>query len=88
MIENEVIVCAAIKVEGIDLPICGVRHGDCFNTAKLIKPDFYCKSEDQGFMTNFGRYVDRREAFKIAQRENQIKEKHMNNEILISEDLY
>lgn len=43
MVGNEIIVCSAIKVEGIDLPICGVRHGDCFNIAKLIKPDFYCK---------------------------------------------
>jgi len=91
---------------GIDegFVVCGRRHHNCYQTIRDLKGDLneYFKSlnisdEDyrrhQGFMTSLDRYVDRREGWKIAKENNQIKyglEVSDNGEdsILISENLY
>jgi hypothetical protein len=84
--------------------VCGRRHNNCYQTIKSLKGDVneYFKSLDmseddyrmhQGFMTSLDRYVDRREAFKIAKEKNQIQfgltaSENGEDSILISENLY
>lgn len=75
----EVIVCAAIKFKLGDyqeVVIPMVRH---------FSPDGYCVmaaveqfgkfllERSQGFITNYGRFVDRKEALGIAKQNDQIK---------------
>lgn len=84
---GELIVCAAIKRVNGEI-VCGVRHADCGIDATCT----------HGFMTNKSRFVDRKEAFKIANRASQIKyypknvlEWHLKNKTypsLFSENLY
>lgn len=84
--------------------ICGRRHHNCYQTVKDLKGDVntYFKtldmSEDdyrshQGFITSFDRYVDRKEAWKIAMSNSQIQfglkaSENGDESILISENLY
>lgn len=87
--------------------ICGRRHSDCYQTIKDLKGNLkssvsnYLKSlnishdnrESQGFITSLDRYVNRKEAYKIAKANNQIQygaEATENGEdsMLISENLY
>ena len=92
MKQKEIILCAAINYKGII--ICGHRHGDCYTVlrdllSKYITPDDLPEREDQGFLTSFNRYVDREEAFLIAQANDQIQfGKDCTDKILISENLY
>lgn len=90
---KEFILCAAIDFKGTI--ICGHRHSDCYELLlNLVNP----KDEDvpgrdfQGFLTSKNRFVNRKEAYKIAEENNQIKFGHgaINEEdkILISENLY
>ena len=90
--------------------ITGRRHHDCYNTLSTIATAFFHdnkvvmdhtvewiennKRKHQGFITTKNRYVDRKEAWIIAQRENQIIYGPKNNSNdpemnqLISENLY
>lgn len=66
----------------------GRRHSDCFQA--MIKDGVLPSSrskEVQGFMTEGGQFVDRKEAYKIAVECGQIKD-DSRTKILISEDLY
>ena len=66
--------------------ICGRRHHNIINT---IGQKFFFKTSEnkhiEGFLTNLDRFVDRREAAKIAFEYGQIQ--HSKNS-LYSEDLY
>lgn len=74
----EVIVCAAIKfelngIEAIVVPM--VRHyspdgGDIITELNYVHD---LKEQEQGFITNFGRFVNRKEALQIAKQNDQIK---------------
>ena len=96
MNKKEFILCAAIKYQ--DTVICGRRHGDCYTILKklltpYIHPDdiILPEREYQGFITSTNRYVDRKEAFKIAKENNQIWHNlfdDVDENILTSEDLY
>lgn len=75
----ELIICAATKFfnitdPDIDLIIPSVRHYDLISDEILgnIEYDEW-EEEEQGFLTNFGRFVDRKEALKIAKENNQVK---------------
>lgn len=102
---KEYILCAAIKRkfprecqpyhEGTN-DICsleiGYRHHDIF---QRFRDELDNKPKSQGFYTSHGRYVDRKEAMKIAYAAGQVSEERaftnrQNNEysILYSEDLY
>ena len=88
----------------IGFVITGRRHNNCYQTITDLKGDVndYFKSLDmsnedyrqhQGFITSLDRYVNRKEGYKIAKANNQIrfgKEATENGEdsILISENLY
>lgn len=45
-------------------------------------------NREQGFVTNFGRFVDREEGLAIARASSQIKQKHGNQNLLFSEDMW
>jgi hypothetical protein len=102
---NEYIICAAIHFDDgkqyLHQPkniktgyvICGRRHHNCYLTNSLIhKGSLDWKKEFihiQGFLTNADRFVDRKEAYEIAFKVNQISDKVFDEEgSLISEDLY
>ena len=52
----------------------------------LYKEEF--KYSEQGFITDDLRFVDRKEALKIAKKENSNLNKLVNNDELFSEDLW
>ena len=81
----EKIKCAAIRCG--DHIIAGPYHGECLriaNEAGFERPDH---KFGQGFLTTNMRYVLRKEALMIAEREGQIVKKHPPLDILLSEDL-
>lgn len=85
----ERILCAAIKMSINDetIIISGYRHGDCFNIIHKLCPNKYINQDEQGFLTSFGRFVDRIEAKKIAKQADQLIRNSVFSE-LISEDIY
>ena len=76
--------------------ICGRRHHNCIATfAKMVgfpydeKGHELMRTEQQGFITNTDRWVDRLEALKIAKEANQLITGEGNESLgLFSEDLY
>jgi|GEM_PF-2298766 hypothetical protein len=104
----EFIICSAIHYDdGIEYPhqaknihtglvICGRRHHNCITNASLMLGDKYNKNlanrAAQGFMTSEDRYVNRKEAFRIALAQKQIihnfYDENNADQILCSEDLY
>jgi hypothetical protein len=89
--------------------VAGRRHCDCYATVKalvgmdevkklkMLNAERTMSLEDhrmhQGFLTSKNRYVDRKEAWKIAKENNQIKygleaSDRGEDSILISENLY
>lgn len=67
----QVIVCAAIRRNG--LIICGARHFDPIMRAALKAMSTDHKGWEQGFIDNKGTFLTREEAWKIADREGQIR---------------
>ena len=72
--------------------ICGFRHNNCIQTKYLLSG---LKIHDgrnliSGFLTSKNRFVDRKEAYEIADSQNQIVHKsgNLNERILYSEDIY
>ena len=97
------IICAAVKTSFINhlgkevtVMITGHRHGDCFETmAKCGVPmpkDRH--DEEQGFMTEKGDFLNRKDAFKHALECGQLAstiryfKETRNEDELFSEDLY
>lgn len=70
-----------------DIYICciGRRHCDIFDRCyDMVERNPY----SQGFYTSHGRYVNRKDAYKIAMEAGQISGEYNENGILFSEDLY
>lgn len=68
------IVCSAIKLKNGDI-LVGVRHLDGIMREQLEVKGYESKdlaNNVQGFITNKGEFVDRKEAWKIANEANQI----------------
>lgn len=82
----ELIVCSAIKFEvkipirdykgqkGFEWVLPMVRHysPDAHETLDMISGYYIERKNVQGFITNKGRFVDRKEALEIAKANNQI----------------
>ena len=74
--------------------VCGRRHSDCYNVLKGILGDYtqavdYKPERDhQGFLTSKNRFVDRKEAWIIAEKQNQIIRVSGGEGTLYSEDIY
>ena len=93
--DREFILCASLKFH--DNIVSGHRHSDCYELIRKMCPNITDTSlpqrEDQGFLTSLNRHVDRKEGWKIAKENNQIKwglnASDDNEESqLISENLY
>ena len=81
----------------IGFVVCGRRHHNCITTFAMIVGFPYdekgievMRTEEQGFLTNTDRFVDRLEALEIARKANQLKPDERVNEVigLYSENLY
>lgn len=80
----ETIIAAGIKSEGGRV-FQGRRHCIILRSAN---PRGSLKGGEQGFVTSTGRFVDRKEAAKIALAAGQIKELKYQKETLFSEELW
>lgn len=84
------VVCAAIKNTDGSI-ICGARHYDlimrkAINRDPLPESWFHC---EQGFIDNFGQFLDRKEAYVLAKEMNQIRRRCGGDDgTLFSENLY
>lgn len=89
-----------LRAKNIDkgLLICGHRHGHCIDIVRQlcelrtvkIGPNSVGETE-QGFLTNLNRFVNRHEAYDIAESANQLNDRlnhPTTNRYLFSEDLY
>jgi hypothetical protein len=105
--KRERILCAAIHFQtgefhehrptnlATGLVVCGMRHHNCFMNSRYMlvsgKP-IALNPSTQGFLTSYDRFVDRKEAARIAFEAGQIDHPLTNEEgkqtILTSEDLY
>jgi len=65
----------------------GKRHCDCFAVARAAG-EHSPRHEVQGFVTDDGRFVDRKEAARIAIASKQIVATKFKDDELFSEDLY
>lgn len=79
--KNEYIVAPAIRKDN------RVRISR-FSHAEMISCDGFFKGAEQGFITNLDRFVDRKEALKIAERNNKGLIKFYKSDELYSEDLF
>lgn len=89
---KEKIICSTLNHKGTI--ICGLRHKDCYKILCSLLGDEIELPErkEQGFLTSLNRFVDRKEAYKIAFENNQIigvnKEYESSDIGLTSEDLF
>lgn len=81
---REKITHAAVLTENGDF-IFGKCHADCFYRGFSMGFTMSNKAQDQGFMTNKKRFVDRKLGAKIAYRAGQIDKRHT---ALISEMIW
>ena len=79
--ENEYIVAPAIRKDN-KIRISRFSH------AEMIGCDCFFKGAEQGFITNLDRFVDRKEALKIAEKNNKGLNKFYKSDELYSEDLF
>lgn len=75
--------CAAIILG--DQLYLGKNHAEILRTKAC--PPGSLKFGKQGFATTTGRFVNRKEAFIIASKANQINKKHGQLDVLYSEDI-
>lgn len=74
----ELIACSAVKFFniydiGLEVVIPCIRHNDTFvNDILCVLDGDGWEESEQGFITNYGRFVDRKEALAIAKANNQI----------------
>jgi len=83
------IVCAALK-KG-DRIITGARHFDKVMRSQILVSEgltFWKSGVYQGFIDQFGDFLDREEAWKIADSMGQIIDRVSNDGTLYSENLY
>jgi hypothetical protein len=81
----------------IGFVVCGRRHHNCIEIFAMIVGFPYSessleirRSEEQGFLTNTDRFVNRKEAYAIAIEAGQVSGNNVDigNDELYSEDLY
>jgi hypothetical protein len=82
------IVCAAMFKEG--RVITGARHYDKIMRAQMLASEgiAWWRSCKQGFIDQFGDFLDRQEAWKIADEQGQISREVSAPGTLYSENLY
>lgn len=78
------IVCAANKHRATGRIICGARHWD--KVMRSQTQDY--KGWEQGFIDQFGDFLNRKDAWKIAEEQGQIRRTVSTPGTLYSENLY
>lgn len=81
---------AAVKAKN-GMVLLGKCHADCFFQGSSVGLKMSSRSEDQGFFTNKGRYVNRKLAARIARRAKQLDMKDKRRKKvshLLSEDIW
>lgn len=84
------IVCAANKNKKTEKIVCGARHFDKLMLHSIIEdPQGSWLDCEQGFVDQYGNFLNREEAYIIAQRQGQLMphKSHITG-TLYSEDLY
>lgn len=90
------VVCAAVRLQD-GLIVCGARHFDMLMRAQLDRIcgkriDTLLKGAEQGFIDQFGTFLSRKDAYRIAQSVPQPRRTgggwHTGVHDLYSEDLY
>lgn len=81
------IVCAANRNRASGRIICGARHWDAIMRSQ-VKPDEGFTGWDQGFIDQFGDWLDRKAAWTIAAEQDQIRKLVSTTGTLYSENLY
>ena len=90
---EEIIICAAIKIESTGKIFYGHRHNHCFKAISdelswnMTRQQISELKKIQGFITSKNRFVNRKEALNIALMRHQIITSSYNKE-LYSENLY
>ncbi len=94
---NERITAAAIRFNGVVLSLPPpARHHHCIRAATHVGYDDWRPEHEQGFETDTGRFVDRREAMLIARAQGQLipraggymQGEISNGDVLFSEDVW
>lgn len=85
------IICSAVKMYPLnqDYPIifCGKRHSDCFETAFHLHIEHDRKKDEQGFLTDDNKFLDRYDAKHEARKCHQLIKDDESRE-LFSEDIW
>lgn len=89
---QRVVVCAANRSKSTGSIICGARHWDNImrDQAKMVPGNLPKEwvGSDQGFIDQFGVWMDRHEAWDVARIAGQVKGPGHTEGTLYSEDLY
>lgn len=82
------IVCAAMRKEG--RIVTGARHYDKVMRSQMEAAEglVWWRGCRQGFIDQFGDFIDREEAWKIAEEQEQIRRDVASKGVLFSENLY
>ena len=90
----EKIICAAIQIVESGKIYYGHRHDKCIASMNgelswtMNRQEMMAVKYEQGFITSENRFVDRKEAWNIASKNNQIIRQSGGLGTLYSEDLY
>lgn len=85
------VVCAALRMPGMDRIICGPRHYDPIMRAQIEAHDApeHWRGSEQGFVDNYGTFLTREEAYVVAKAARQIRRRCGGDDgVLFSENLY
>lgn len=82
------IVCAANRHRETGTIFCGARHFDNVMRGQIKAAGYKSFGYDQGFLDQFARFYNRKEAWEIAERNGQIKKQVSTPGTLYSENLY
>jgi hypothetical protein len=86
------VVCAALRSRKTGQVIAGARHWDSIMRGIALvdkKTLAIWQGSEQGFIDQYGQFMDRQEAFKVAKANNQIRRSPIPDDgTLYSEDLY
>ncbi len=80
--------CAACKCPDTGTVILGARHFDTTMHTTIRALGVKATKYEQGFIDQWGDFMDRKEALEVAKDADQILEKTFPEDILFSEDIY
>lgn len=82
------IVCSACRHKETGVIFCGARHFDEAMRSQIKAAGLKGVGHEQGFLDQFARFYDREDAWKIAEKNGQIKKQVSTPGTLFSENLW